>query len=85
MRRSRYSVTGLNPARNGLNIKTRHHGWMISDILDTSFVTPWLTVLHLKLSQKRLPVYVVLLPDMLGPDEFRRLRVWLKWGEGTHS
>jgi toxin CptA len=81
LRNSRYAVTGLKPTRDGLSIETRDDGWILCDILDSSFVTPWLTVLHLKLAQRRLPVHVVLLPDMLGADEFRRLRVWLKWAQ----
>jgi toxin CptA len=41
---------------------------------------PWLTVLNLKLPGKRLVRHVILLPDALDENEFRRLRVWLRWG-----
>lgn len=81
LRRSRYAVIGLSASRDGLKIETRTDGWMDAEILGSSFVSPWLTVLNLKLSQRRLPAHVVLLPDMLDHDEFRRLRVWLKWGD----
>lgn len=81
LRNSRHAVTGLKPTRDGLSMETRHDGWILCNILDSSFVTPWLTVLHLKPAQRWLPVHVVLLPDMLDADEFRRLRVWLKWAQ----
>jgi len=42
-----------------------------------STVTPWLTVILLK-SGKGLES-LVLLPDALNPDDYRRLRVWLRW------
>jgi len=42
-----------------------------------STVTPWLTVILLK-SGKGLEV-LVLLPDALNLDDYRRLRVWLRW------
>lgn len=81
LRNGRHAVTGLKPTRDGLSIETHGDGWLLSDILDSSFVTPWLTVLHLRLPQRRRPVHIVLLPDMLSTDEFRRLRIWLKWAQ----
>jgi toxin CptA len=49
-------------------------------VLSSSTVMPWLTVLNLKLPGKRLARHVILLPDALDANEFRRLRVWLRWG-----
>lgn len=80
LRRSHHAVVGLKILREGMKVETRSGSWTTANILATSFVSPWLTVLNLKLPQQRLPTHVVLLPDMLSRDEFRRLRVWLKWG-----
>ncbi|MGH8726709.1 MAG: protein YgfX [Burkholderiales bacterium] len=48
-------------------------------LLDSSFVTPSLTILNLKVQGKRRARHVAILPDSLPPDDFRRLRVWLRW------
>jgi toxin CptA len=86
LRLSHHAVLGLNVTRDGLKIETRRDGWIPAEILGSSFVSPWLTVLNLKLPHRRLATHVVLLPDMLGADEFRRLRVWLRWGDAlTHG
>jgi toxin CptA len=38
---------------------------------------PWLTVL--RMADERGTYRVVIAPDSGAPDEFRRLRVWLRW------
>ena len=54
-------------------------------LLGSSFVTPYLTVLELKplggkkLLQRLRARSVVILPDGIDADEFRRLRVLLRW------
>ncbi|WP_137939680.1 protein YgfX [Chitinivorax sp. B] len=52
-------------------------GWQPVLILGDSVVTPLLTVLQVKGSDRLH--YLVLLPDQLEPDAYRRLRVWLRW------
>lgn len=60
---------------------TLHHDRMVlpdereAAILPDSFVHPWLIVLNLKVEKQRLSL--VLFPDSLPPDDFRRLRVRL--------
>lgn len=49
-------------------------------ILPSSFVTPDLTVLNCSLAGKRLQYHLVILPDAVDADAFRRMRVWLRWG-----
>jgi len=63
-----------------LSIQQRDGSWQEAALLGTSFVTPWLTILNLRFSARRWPQHVVLTPDALPQDDFRRLRVWLKWG-----
>ena len=50
-----------------------------------SMVAPWLTVLLLRRTQGRR-LALTLLPDALDEEDFRRLRLWLRWlaaGEGV--
>lgn len=53
--------------------------WLDAAVLGSSFVAPYLTLLHLKLDDRHGQLTVILMPDAVAADEFRRLRVWLKW------
>jgi toxin CptA len=46
-----------------------------------SLVTPWLVILNVVLSEQRGWRSLVILPDAMAADSFRRLRVVLKWGD----
>ena len=52
---------------------------MAGQILRDSLVTPYLTVLNVLLQGSRFSRSVVILPDSLDQESFRKLRVWLKW------
>ncbi len=45
----------------------------------STYVSPYLTVLNLKEEGRRLMKSVVILPDAIDREEFRQLRVWLRW------
>ncbi|HET7401956.1 MAG TPA: protein YgfX [Usitatibacter sp.] len=45
-----------------------------------SFVAPWLTVMRWRPAGARRDRTVAILPDMVAAEEFRRLRVLLRWG-----
>lgn len=62
----------LLTARNGKQLTVR--------ILCDSLVTPWLTILNVLPQGARFAHSVVILPDSMDAESFRRLRVWLKWG-----
>jgi toxin CptA len=53
--------------------------WLPASIQGSSFVAPYMTILHLRLNGKPRRYYVVLMPDAVPADDFRKLRVWLKW------
>ncbi|WP_371257735.1 protein YgfX [Sulfuricella sp. T08] len=59
--------------------QTRAGAWHEADLLGSSFVAPYLTVLNLKPESGRLVKHLVILPDAIHAEDFRRLRVWLKW------
>jgi hypothetical protein len=50
------------------------------ELRDGSFVAPWLTILRWRPSGALFDRTIVILPDMLGRESFRRLRVVLRWG-----
>jgi len=60
-------------------LTTRSGESMGCNILGDTFVAPYLTVLNLKPSGKILTRSVVILPDGIDVEEFRQLRVWLRW------
>ncbi|WP_074927008.1 protein YgfX [Nitrosomonas eutropha] len=65
--------------RNHCKIETCA-GKSINTVIDAStFVAPYMTVLCLKMEQTYRYRTVVILPDSIDADSFRRLRVWLKW------
>jgi hypothetical protein len=78
---SRDAVVALEwTADGGLSFQTRDGTWRAARLLPDSFVTPPLTVLCLATSESGARVrHVVLLPDSAGREEYRRLRVRLRW------
>jgi len=49
------------------------------EVAETTLVTGHLVVLAMRTGRYRTARYLVLLPDMLDADDFRQLRVRLKW------
>lgn len=48
-------------------------------ILPSSFVMPYLTVLNFKTGKRFTGRSIVITPDRVDEEAFRRLRVWLRW------
>ena len=48
-------------------------------VRDGSFVAPWFTTVRWQPDGSRLSRTIAVLPDMLGEEEFRHLRVLLRW------
>lgn len=53
--------------------------WQDVTLLDDSVVLPWMTLLSLRRHDEGQRLRLVILADSLNADEFRRLRVWVKW------
>lgn len=53
--------------------------WQAVDLLPDSLVLAWLVVLRYRHPGRRWADTLVVLPDGLAADDFRHLRVWLKW------
>lgn len=60
-------------------VTTRSGQLIVCRILGSTFVAPYLTVMNLQPDGKFFMRSVVILPDNIKEEEFRRLRVWLRW------
>lgn len=54
-------------------------------LLGSTYVSPYLTLLNLKERKKLLSHSVIILPDAVDREEFRALRVRLRWGRELHG
>lgn len=76
-----WSFTGLVLNTKGELLTTRKDGLVsMVSILPSSFVAAYLTVLNLKTGTSRWRRNLLLAPDRVDAEAFRRLRVWLRWG-----
>jgi toxin CptA len=60
-------------------IETRSGKRLDCIVLPTSYVSASLTILNLKAEGEMLARHVVILPDSINPEDFRKLRVLLRW------
>jgi toxin CptA len=65
--------------------QTRRGDWHHAALLDTSFVAAGLTVLNFRIQGSWIARHIVIMPDSVAKDDFRRLRVWLRWGKTTSA
>lgn len=79
-------IRALSPRVEALRIDCDGHltcqaigesGFVPAHLLPGATVHPWLTVLHLAIEDDAW--LLVVAPDSVAPEEFRRLRVWLRW------
>lgn len=74
------AIVSLRIERGGaLSLHTSDRDWHEAHVLGTTFVSPYLTILNLKCPDSSRTHHVVVLPDSASPEEFRLLRVWLRW------
>lgn len=67
-----------------ISFRTRNGEWQACELLGSTYVSPYLTILNLKAQGARVR-HVVLVPDNVEAQDFRRLRTWLRWGASSHS
>jgi toxin CptA len=67
---------------DGIAVQSRSGEWHEARLLGTSYVTPLLTVLNLKLEDRLFARHVVIVSDAAAAEDFRRLRVLLRWRYG---
>lgn len=67
---------------DSVSYQTRDGEWVICELLDSSYVSPGLTIVNLLPHGRRRTRRVILLPDNVAPRDFRRLRMWMRWKRG---
>jgi toxin CptA len=68
---------------NAFSVQRRRGEWRECEVLGSTYVTAFLTVLNFRVSGARRVRSVVLMSDSMAADDFRRLRVWLRWRPQT--
>lgn len=82
-RRLPWSVVALLADREGgLRARYRDGREIDAQVLPSSTVAPFLTLLVFRPASRRLTQTAVMMPDAVTPELFRQLRVWLKWKVG---
>ena len=66
---------------NVLSIQTRRGEWLEYEVLGNTYVLSFLTILNLKQTDSGASKRIVILPDSIAAEDFRKLRVWLRWKE----
>jgi toxin CptA len=83
--RSRLALVTVELRSNGdLAVLRRDGEWRNALLLGSTYVSPLLTVLNLRVAGQRFICHVLIVPDNCEPDTFRRLRVWLRWAYRRH-
>ena len=77
---SRIAVMALLLEEEQAVLTLRGGDQLAGQVLRTTLVTPFLTVLNVRPQGARLARSVVILPDSMDAETFRQLRVRLKWG-----
>ena len=71
-----------------LRVRNLAGQWLDAEIHPSSFVTPYLAVLNYCVEGRRVLSHLLIVPDRVDADGFRRLRVWLRWrcsGQGLEE
>jgi toxin CptA len=61
-------------------VQTRDGNWHEAQVLGTTYVSPLLTVINLRVRGCMLARHMLIVSDNADPDLYRQLRVWLRWG-----
>jgi toxin CptA len=84
-----WSCLGVNISSNNQVQFVYKNGKVLPvEVCRDSVVTPYLTVVNCKvqvasLSARLFAPHLVILPDMLDAEDYRQLRVWLRWGNAS--
>ncbi|HUO44534.1 MAG TPA: protein YgfX [Burkholderiales bacterium] len=74
------AVIRIAPSESGkIDVQSETGAWEECEVLGSSYASPLLTVLNLTSIDSRRFRRAVVLPDSMSPEDFRALRVWLRW------
>ena len=54
-------------------------GWRDAHVLDSTYVSALLTVINLREPRHKRARHVIIVPDNINTEDFRKLRVYLRW------
>lgn len=74
------AIVAVSLAADGATLFRRDGGQVSGRLSGDSVATPYLSVLNVRPQGARFAQGIVVLPDSLDAESFRRLRVWLRWG-----
>jgi toxin CptA len=83
----RFAWLGSPGSIVGLELTDREHGsiqfaqgvWCEGRVLPTTYVTPMLTVVNVRVNGLRTVRHAIIVQDNIDADDFRKLRVMLRW------
>ena len=64
---------------DALSIQTRRGDWITCEVLGSTYVIYFLAIVNLKEQGSGRAKRAVILPDSIDAEDFRKLRVWLRW------
>lgn len=76
------SIVALEARDDSVSLQTRNGEWIEGEVLDSSYVSPRLTIVNFRARARGRVRHVILLRDNVDPREFRRFRTWLRWKQG---
>lgn len=80
---SAHAIIALEIKDDGaISFQTRSGAWVDCTLLGSSYVSPRLTILHLRPGRRKGTRRVIIVPDNMDSRDFRRLRMWLRWKRG---
>jgi toxin CptA len=78
--RTPQAIVAIEIGEDGeIMVQTRCGEWHECRLSGDSFVSDWLTIMVLTQQNRRATRYIVITPDNVDAEDFRRLRVWLRW------
>jgi hypothetical protein len=78
---SRGAFTALELRETGeVTVQTGDGEWHDARILGTSYASPTLSAINLRMADARLARHILVVADNCDPEQFRLLRVYLRWG-----
>jgi toxin CptA len=81
-----HSIITLELSEDGrIACQTRRGDWFDCELLGSSYVSPQMTVVNLRLQGSWRTRRVILVPDNVDPRDFRRLRIWMRWKSGEEQ
>ena len=81
LHRGRRGIRAIHVARDGeIAVRSATGSWHAGVLRQGSFVAPWLTIIRWRAAGARFERVIAILPDMVPAEDFRRVRVILRWG-----